>query len=78
LICRFYPFQLRNPRNNEYVFGYTKECPGIGEGPQLRKTFFEQLFRDSIDSIRKSKPISSQRKFWLIALQLTGGILNAS
>ena len=55
LICRFYPFQLKNPEKNKYVFEYTHECPGIGKGPQLRKAFFEQLFREFTDSIKKNR-----------------------
>jgi Fe-S-cluster containining protein len=44
LICRFYPFQLQNRGNSRYVFSYTEECPGIGNGPQLERWFFEELF----------------------------------
>ena len=45
LICRFYPFQLKNLGNNRYSFSYTNNCPGIGEGPQHNIRFFENLFR---------------------------------
>jgi len=45
LICRFYPFQLKNVGINSYVFECTDECPGIGKGSQLKKRFFESLFR---------------------------------
>jgi len=58
LICRFYPFQLKNPREKGYVFEYTDECPGIGKGSQLKKAFFEQLFRRFIGSMEKNKEIS--------------------
>lgn len=44
LICRFYPFQLQNRGNSHYLFSYTKECLGIGKGPQLERRFFEELF----------------------------------
>jgi Fe-S-cluster containining protein len=44
LICRFYPFQLKNLGNNRYAFSYTTKCVGIGEGPQLKPAFFETLF----------------------------------
>jgi Fe-S-cluster containining protein len=47
LICRFYPFQLKNLGNNRYVFSYTSECPSIGKGPWLRRSFFEKLFTES-------------------------------
>jgi Fe-S-cluster containining protein len=57
LICKFYPFQLKNPRTNEYIFEYTQECPGIGKGPQLKKAFFEQLFKDFIESMKKNMKV---------------------
>jgi len=47
LICRFYPFQLENKGNNKFAFTYTNECSGIGKGPQLKKKFFENLFKES-------------------------------
>jgi Fe-S-cluster containining protein len=47
LICRFYPFQLKNIQNDMYEFAFTKECPGIGKGPLLRKEFFRKLFEES-------------------------------
>jgi len=55
LICRFYPFQLKNPENNKYIFEYTDECPGIGKGPKLGKAFFEELFREFTDSMKKNR-----------------------
>jgi len=50
LICRFYPFQLKNPRNRGYAFSHTDECPGIGKGPLLRREFFGKLFRELVES----------------------------
>ena len=55
LICRFYPFELKNPGKNRYVFDYTDECPGIGKGLQLKKAFFEQLFREFKDSMKNNQ-----------------------
>ncbi len=54
LICKYYPFQLRNPRSNKYIFTYTNECPGIGEGPQLSRRFFERLFREFKKSMKEN------------------------
>jgi Fe-S-cluster containining protein len=54
LICRFYPFQLKNPRNNRYAFTYTNECPGIGKGPQLKRNFFEKLFDEFTELMREN------------------------
>jgi Fe-S-cluster containining protein len=44
LICRFYPFQLAATEDQAYTFFCTKECPGIGEGKQLGKECFVDLF----------------------------------
>jgi Fe-S-cluster containining protein len=44
LICRFYPFELKNLGNNRYSFSYTNKCKGIGNVPELELTFFESLF----------------------------------
>ena len=54
LICRFYPFELKNPEikntsKPKYLFLYTNECPGIGKGKILTKDFF----RDLLKQIRK-------------------------
>ncbi len=46
LICRFYPFQLKNIRDRKPMFTYTDECPSIGKGPQLKRSFFEKLFNE--------------------------------
>ena len=54
LICRFYPFQLRNLRNNRYAFIYTDECSGIGKGLRLKRDFFERLFDRFIESMREN------------------------
>ncbi len=45
LICRFYPFQLKNLGNSRYSFSYTNNCPGIEKGPQHNIRFFESLFK---------------------------------
>ena len=44
LICRFYPFELKNLGNNDYSFLFTTKCEGIGQGPILEKHFFDFLF----------------------------------
>lgn len=46
LICRFYPFQLETAGNGKSTFSYTEECLGIGEGRQLRRSYFERLFEE--------------------------------
>lgn len=46
LICRFYPFELKfNPEKDIHIFSFTLECPTIGNGKNLTKKDFEELFR---------------------------------
>ena len=52
LICRFYPFQL-HPTPHGYVFEYTDECPGIGNGPRLPRAFFTALFNRFTDAMKR-------------------------
>jgi len=51
VICRFYPFKLGDLGRHKYVFSYTDECPGIGKGDLLRKSFFEELFKEFLKSM---------------------------
>ena len=53
LICRFYPFQLKSLRKGMYIFTYTNECPGIGRGAELKRSFFEKLFRMFMKSMKE-------------------------
>lgn len=45
IICRFYPFELKNRGNDKYSFLFTTKCKGIGKGPKIGKPFFDFLFR---------------------------------
>jgi Fe-S-cluster containining protein len=47
LVCQFYPFELLVGDKGRYVFDYTCECPNIGEGFVVRRSFFEELFQRS-------------------------------
>jgi len=60
LICRFYPFELQNIAKDEYVFIHTDECPGIGNGPLLRKRFFEKLFVEMLKLMGKKGVVNSE------------------
>ena len=51
IICRFYPFELKNLGNKSYLFSYTPKCPGIGKGPRIEKEFFDQLFKVATDAM---------------------------
>jgi len=55
LICRFYPFQLRNLRHNKYVFSYTNECPNIGKGTHLERRYYERLFTKFIKLMKEEE-----------------------
>lgn len=52
LICVFYPFELKEVENDRYTFAYTSECPAIGKGPQLKKSYFERLFEKSMKMMK--------------------------
>ena len=54
LICRFYPFELKTTRKHP-VFTFTPECPCIGKGPRVRKSFFEKLLRESAHLMPKNE-----------------------
>lgn len=55
IICRFYPFRLENLGKNRYGFFYTEECPEIGRGPELKRGFFEELFREFTKSMSENQ-----------------------
>ena len=45
LICRFYPFELKfGTDQNQYVFNFTLECPGVSRGKRMSRRDFEALF----------------------------------
>jgi Fe-S-cluster containining protein len=54
LVCRFYPFELKDVGNNEHVFAYTSECPCIGKGRRLTRSYFEKLLRKSTKIMEKN------------------------
>lgn len=62
LICRFYPFQLKNMGNNRYAFSYTHECQGVGKGPQLKRDFFERFFDNFIELMRENVQAETQAR----------------
>jgi Fe-S-cluster containining protein len=47
LVCSFYPFELKDTRNGKHTFAYTNECPCIGKGSELRRSYFEKLFQET-------------------------------
>ena len=51
IICRFYPFELKNLGNSSFLFSYTTKCPGIGKGTLMEKEFFVQLFKVATDAM---------------------------
>jgi len=55
LICMFYPFELKKVESSRYAFTYTDECPAIGKGPQLKRSYFERLFKRSIKTMKENE-----------------------
>jgi Fe-S-cluster containining protein len=53
LICVFYPFELKEAGTNRFVFAFTKECPAIGKGRVLEKSYFERLFAEFVRVMEK-------------------------
>lgn len=47
LICRFYPFGLEASQNEQKIFFFTTECPGIGKGMAIRKDYFRRLLGEA-------------------------------
>jgi Fe-S-cluster containining protein len=62
LICRFYPFQLKNLTNNRYVFSYTNKCPGVSKEPKLKTAFFEKLFSEFTTAMEQNMLLSHCKK----------------
>ena len=52
LVCKFYPFELINLGAYRYSFICTKECPAVGTGPILKKTFYTKLVNQAEKSLR--------------------------
>jgi Fe-S-cluster containining protein len=55
LICRFYPFELKASGSGTHVFAHTHECPCIGQGPELKRDYFERLFAESEQMMKKAR-----------------------
>jgi Fe-S-cluster containining protein len=53
LICKYYPFQLIPLKDGRHRFSYTKECPGIGRGNELKAAYFEALYEQANAELRK-------------------------
>jgi len=51
LVCRFYPFELKPKKNEKYRFKATLECPGLGSGKLLDKSYFSKLVKLAVDRI---------------------------
>jgi hypothetical protein len=55
IICRFYPFEMRELEKGISVFRHTDECPGIGEGDILVGDYFKKLCRLASDSAESDR-----------------------
>ncbi len=54
LICRFYPFEFTNAGNSGLTFIPTDECPCIGKGLKLDRSYFDRLFERLTRTIREN------------------------
>lgn len=44
MVCRFYPVWLRK-EGSTYTFGVTDECPGLGKGKRLDRSYYVSLLK---------------------------------
>ena len=65
LICRFYPFELKDLTDNRYAFSYSNECPAIGKGSSLGKEFFKQRFKEFMKSMVENAKMLNPTKIML-------------
>ena len=51
LICRFYPFELRQEKNGKAIFKNTSECPGIKNNncSDNKNTLNEKFFKELLE-----------------------------
>lgn len=53
LTCRFYPFSMVQLPRRIFVFdAFLNECPGIGKGSRLDRSFFETLLSEAVKELR--------------------------
>jgi len=50
LICRFYPFAVKE--NNGYLFDVDLMCSGIGIGKTVNKKYFNKLIQDAKNAMK--------------------------
>jgi len=55
IICRSYPFDLEDLGGCRYRFSPTDECPGVGKGPKLSRSFYEDLFEQFLRSMAENR-----------------------
>ncbi len=53
LVCVFYPFELSHDEKGAYTFSFTDECPNVGRGQPLYRSFFSELFEKSLMTFQK-------------------------
>jgi Fe-S-cluster containining protein len=53
LVCKFYPFELKDSGKNKYVFKASNECPRLGTGNVLKEEIFERLFKEFMDAMKE-------------------------
>lgn len=65
LICMFYPFELKEIKSNQHLFVHTTECPSIGKGPELKRSYFETLYDKFKKTMKDNKKALKPQKEFL-------------
>lgn len=57
LICRCFPFWIEQDNGEHFRFGVSPDCPGVGKGKRLDRTFFSKLFKTALSNRVKSDEV---------------------
>ena len=50
LLCRCFPFWIEREGKWKFIFKASEECPGMGKGLTLKRSFFVQLLKQSFEA----------------------------
>ena len=53
LICRFYPFSLKELGAENYEFKVSGECPGVGYGKIIKEEDFRAMFNKALNCMQR-------------------------
>jgi Fe-S-cluster containining protein len=55
LLCRFYPFWLKQHGTDSFEFKVSNECPGVGLGKVIEEENFMAMLTEALDRIENHK-----------------------